>query len=514
MTIHRFHGGLSLAGHKAESTAGVITPCPLPAQLQISMLQHSGEPALPCVEIGDYVQRGQRIGAINNDRGAVVHSPAAGTVVALSMQRAAALNLPSIMHVIIDVDQTNTHTQTMRFAPLDPTNTAVDALLERIRDAGIVGLGGAGFPSADKLSIQRKTLILNGAECEPYISCDDRLLRESAEQVLHGGQLLGRIVGAQEIILAIEDRMPQALQACEQALTQLPDCPVQLRAVPTIYPAGGERQLIYTLTGLEVPSGGLPREIGVLVHNVGTAVAIWQAAVEGEALTERIVTVTGPGVAKPGNYRVAIGTPIAHLIACAGGYTERAQRLIHGGPMTGIALPDDSFTIGKTSNCVLVLDAQPLRTDAAAATPCIRCGECARVCPAQLLPQQLHWTIGAQQWNDTRELGVFDCIECGGCDLVCPSHIALTDQFRYAKSELRHRDRSQQQADAARERFESRNQRLERIQTQRQAQRQQHNSSVANAAANALARAKAKREQSSTPASSNKDTNDHSSGQS
>lgn len=460
--LHRFHGGLRLPGRK--QAAAPIRACPLPGELVLPMLQHVGEPAEPCVERGMRVRRGERIGSARGPLGAHVHASADGIVAAVETRP---LPHPSGLRGLCVILHPQGEQHVDHAAPIeDWQHVSPDALIARIAEAGIVGLGGAAFPTAAKLEVPRRLLILNGAECEPCISCDDRLLRERADAVVQGGRLLGRAVGAERILLAVEDSMPEAFEATRAACEGHGG--VELVAVPTVYPAGGERQLIRVLTGREVPSGGLPRDIGVVVQNVATAAAVWQAVRHGDALTSRIVTVAGRGVASPGNFEVALGTPIAHLVAQAGGYTDAAARLVLGGPLMGLALPDDGYPIVKGSNCVLVLGADEVR-DPAPELPCIRCGECARACPAQLLPQQLLAFGRAEQWPRATAHGLFDCIECGCCDLVCPSHIPLVEQFRYGKNTIRFREFETAEAQAAKQRFEVRQQRLAREAAEREA---------------------------------------------
>lgn len=489
MRRHDFFGGLRLAGDKA-ALAGPIRPCPLPPQLAVPLRQHAGEAAEAAVAVGETVRRGQRLGRARGTRSVPVHSPAAGRVLAIESRPLPGDDGP-VPHVLIAVAG-DAHEP---LPPLDWRSTPPAALLQRMHEAGIVGLGGAGFPSAEKLAVGRHTLILNGAECEPHIACDEALLRERAEAVVLGGRALARIVGAGRILLAVEDDMHAALAACGKAIAEHGEGAVELVAVPNRYPQGGERQLIQTLTGQEVPRGGLPRELGLVVHNVGTAAAAWQAIHAGEPLTRRIVTVSGKGVARPGNFEVAIGTPIAELIAAAGGYTDAAARLLLGGPLMGIALPHDAHVIGKTSNCVLVLAESELR-DPARELPCIRCGDCASVCPARLLPQQLLAQVRGEQLDAAQAQGLDACIECGACDLACPSAIPLSAHFRFGKRRLRQLANERTAAADARQRHLARQQRLLREaqeHSERLAARKAEVAS-ADAVAAALARARAKRQ--------------------
>jgi len=456
MTLHRFHGGLKLAAHKSVSTASSCAACVLPTELVLPVNQHAGDAAECVVQVGQYVRRGELIARAVGERSAAVHASSSGTVIAIEMRATPQASAETALCVVIATDGRD---ETQTLTPIENwRDVSREILLERIAAAGIVGLGGAAFPSAMKLSVTRDTLILNGAECEPYISCDEVLMRERAAEVIAGTQLLAHICKAERVVLAVEDRMREAHAALAAAIQ---DAAIELICVPTIYPAGGERQLIRVITGHEVPSGGLPRDIGVICHNVATAVAAWRAVVHGEALTERIVTITGRGVKKPGNFRVRLGTPIAHLVEQAGGYTPQAARLVMGGPMMGVALPNDATPIMKATNCVLVLadkDVQPTAPE----LPCIRCGECAEACPAQLLPQTLLTQLRDGAFGAADQQGLFDCIECGACAFVCPSQIPLVDWYRFGKSELRLRQDQLARADLARARYHARNERLAR----------------------------------------------------
>jgi electron transport complex protein RnfC len=358
------------------------------------------------------------------------------------------------------------------------------ALRARVREAGIVGLGGAAFPTAVKLSAGSgiKALILNGAECEPYICCDDMLLRERAVEVVAGAQALLHALEIERCVIAIEDDKPEALAALEAALERESDDRLRVVAVPSRYPEGGEKQLIQVLTGEEVPASGVPPDIGYLVQNVGTAAAVARAVLYGEPLISRIVTVTGHGIERPGNMEVRLGTPVADVIAACGGYADGARHLIQGGAMMGFSLRSETVPVIKATNCLLVATEDDIRPREPA-WPCIRCGECAVACPAHLLPQQLYWHTRAENFDDASEFGLFDCIECGCCDVVCPSRIPLTGYFRFAKAEIFARERERASADIARERFEARKSRLEAEAAEKQARAQARKAALKEAGA-------------------------------
>jgi electron transport complex protein RnfC len=468
--LRRFHGGLHLPPNKHQSTRLPIAPAPVPKRLILPLQQHIGEPAEVLVQVGERVRKGQVIARASGYVSVPVHASSSGTVTEIGdhpVLHPSGLSAPC---VVIDTDGKDEWTElpepTPDYTALDPS-----ALRNRVRDAGIVGLGGAGFPSFIKLNPGAgkavDTLVLNGAECEPYISCDDMLMRERPEQVIRGAQIMRHALHAARCLIGIEDNKPEACAALRQALEQIDDPLIDVVVVPTIYPTGGEKQLIRILTGKEVPSNGLPLDIGVVCHNVATAATVYAALHEAKPLISRVVTVTGGGVAEPRNLEVRIGTPVRELIEYCGGYTD-VKRLVLGGPMMGFTLLSDEVPITKTGNCVLAATAQE-SPEPPPPMPCIRCGSCAEVCPAQLLPQQLYWHSRSKEFDKVQDYHLFDCIECGCCAYVCPSHIPLVQYYRFAKTEIWAQEREKRKAEQARRRHEFHTARLEREKAEREA---------------------------------------------
>lgn len=513
MTLHRFFGGLVLPALKPAPAP--LRRLPLPERLRVPLLQHADTASEPCVGVGDRVRRFQRIGQRPADRlGADVHAPAAGRVVALERGPVALPGTPEAIHVVIEVDAHAAQAWLAgdreapdddRLPALDPRTASPDRLRQRWADAGLVGLGGAGFPMADKLVGDYQLLILNGAECEPVVACDETLLRERADEVLAGGQLLARVTGATRVVLAIEQRMASALSAVRAALTarsaqDVDEPAIELAVLPDRYPAGGERQLIQAITGEAVPDGGLPRDLGVLVQNVATAASAWRAVVHGEPLVSRLVTVGGDGVDQAATFDVALGTPASQVAAAVGGWREDAMVLRAGGPMMGVALPHEDVAVIKTTIALTAWREGSARREAP--RPCIRCGDCASACPSRLQPQLLHARLHVPEGSDlagATALGLGACIECGACDAACPSAIPLTAGFVAARQAARQGQQQRAQADAAKQRFERRIERLQHeadAAAQQQAQRVRR---ISGAAAAALAKARSKRTGDSPP---------------
>lgn len=464
-----FPGGLNLPANKQQSTALPIQRPPLPRRLVLPLQQHIGEPAVPCVVAGQRVLKGQLIAKAGSAISVALHAPTSGTVVEVSEQpypHTSGLLMPAI---VIDSDGAE------KWTTLEPTPAYASLsgaeLLEHLRQSGIVGLGGAGFPTAAKLASRAQddlhTLIINGAECEPYISADDLLMREHANELVEGIEVLMHILQPQQVLLGIEDDKPEAIAAVQAAIGERP---IRLQPIPTRYPSGGERQLIQILTGREVPSGGLPADIGMLCVNVGTAVAVADAILRGRPLISRITTLTGAALARPCNVEALIGTPVGELLDFAGLDRAKLDRLLLGGPLMGDSLPSPDVPLLKTANCLLAATREELPAPTQA-LPCIRCGDCAQVCPASLLPQQLHFFALGEDHDQLMGHNLFDCIECGACAYVCPSSIPLVQYYRASKADIRELEQRQLKAEQSRLRFEQRQDRLRQEEDQRAADR-------------------------------------------
>ncbi|SDT93477.1 electron transport complex protein RnfC [Pseudomonas pohangensis] len=474
-------GGIHPDERKTLSNRTAIQSAPLPKRLILPLNQHIGTPAEPCVSVGQRVLKGQLIAEATSAVSVPVHAPTSGTVSFIGAQPYPHVSGMLAPAVVIDSDGLD------EWAPLQPCDhfhqLAATELLEKIRAAGVNGLGGAGFPTAVKLSArpQQKihTLIINGTECEPYITADDLLMREKAAELLSGINILAHLIQPEEVLIGIEDNKPEAAAAI---LRLIGERPYEVVVFPTKYPSGGEKQLIQILTGREVPSGGLPADVGVLCQNVGTTVAIHDAVILGRPLISRITTLTGEALARPMNVECLLGTPVSELLAFAGLQQDKLNRLIMGGPMMGFTLPALDVPVIKTTNCLLASTAAELPAPPPA-QPCIRCGDCAQVCPASLLPQQLHFFALGEQTDQLKAHQLFDCIECGACAYVCPSSIPLVQYYRAAKAGIREQEQLQQKADYSKQRFEFRQERLRLAEEQKEAERQ------ARAERNAKARA-------------------------
>ena len=466
-----FPAGLMLDAHKRQACDSPIVELPLPTHVVLALDQGAGYSAEPVVAVGDAVAAGTLVARADHPFASAVHAPLAGIVVAMET-RAAAVQGGRSFCIVIEGDGSDRIDDSVR-PVTDPASLGPEELIQRMRDAGIAGLGGAGFPAPTKLAAARDlgahTLVLNGAECEPWICCDDALMRAAADDVVLGALILRRAAGAVRCVIAIEDDKPAAIATVAAAIERLRDAGLTLAVVPAVYPQGAERQLITAVAGVEVPAGGLPTDAGVICQNVATAAAVASWVTHGEPMLSRIVTVTGSGVARPCNVRAPIGTPLAALIAACGGYRGTPLRLLAGGSMTGRALPSDEIGLTKAMNCVLVATQDDIGSRLGAVEmPCIRCGDCANVCPAGLLPQQLLRAALADAHDTLRQFGVHDCIDCGLCDYVCPSQIPLADRFRHARRRLHEVEAMANKAAAARERHELHKRRLQEAATAEQ----------------------------------------------
>lgn len=460
--LHQFHGGMQVDGHKAESLSRELQQASLPPQLILPLKQHIGDYNKPLVKVGDRVLKGQVIAANSSLICAAVHAPSSGVISAIEKLPVPHPSGQTDLCIVIDVDGDD---EAAESDPVDIEQLSPDELTDLICRAGIVGLGGAAFPTSPKLSRGRAqrvdTLVINGVECEPYITCDDSLMRNFAPLVIRGIGYLQQILSPKTTLIAIEDNKPEAFGLIKGALSNNPLPDTEMVAIPTLYPAGGEKQLIQILTGKEIPQGKLAFDIGLFCQNVGTCVAIARAFEHGEPLISRIVTLSGDNIRQPGNWEVRLGTPISHLVELAGGYHDsHLSHLVMGGPMMGFSLGSNQIPIVKASNCILVMRNETIPRTGAYHDECIRCGKCTEVCPAQLLPQQLYWHARAKNYDRDQEFHLFDCIECGCCAAVCPSQIPLVQYYRAAKSEIRAAQKAQLKSDRARVRFEQREKRL------------------------------------------------------
>lgn len=480
--LWHFHGGLHLPDEKALSNQTPVQPHWLPPLLVLPLRQHIGQAAEPLVQAGDEVLKGQLIAQGTGLVSANLHAPTSGRILEIATRPIAHVDGLGDLCILLEPDGKETWAELPEpmpdYARLDPGK-----IIERIRWAGIVGLGGATFPSAVKLSpgpdFAIHTLIINGAECEPYISCDDRLMREGAERIIQGIAILRHVLQVTgECLIGIEDNKPEAISAMQLALSKQPLPATEIVVIPTLYPSGGERQLIQILTGQEVPSGKIPASIGMVCHNLATTAAIADAVLEGKPLISRILTLTGRGVPNPGNFEVLLGTQVGEVVVQGGGYRPEVDRLILGGPMMGLTLPTDKVPVTKGTNCILVPAPGELEPFGESG-PCIRCGLCALACPVKLLPQQMYWHARAKDMDKVQDYSLFDCIECGCCAQVCPAHLPLVQYYRFAKNAIWHQAAEKHKAEHARERHDARQARLERLERERKEKLQQKKAAAA-----------------------------------
>ena len=460
-----FPGGVHPPQQKSLSNSASITRLPLPDKLVVALKQHIGANGKLIVEKGQHVLKGQALTIPKANWSVPMHAPTSGTIADIKLMPSAHPSALPELSVIIEPDGKDLWCE---LNPIkNPATLSHDELINIIHQAGISGMGGAGFPTYVKADTKQpiEFLIINAVECEPYITADDMLMREHAKQIVQGIELMQQLLNPTLCIVGIEDNKPEAIAAMIQAAEH--NSLILVQKVPTIYPSGGEKQLIKLLTNREVPNNGIPADVGILVHNTGTLFAIQQAVYEGKPLIERVVTVTGNTIHKPGNVWALLGSEIKHLLDCQGFSPVPQQQVIMGGPMMGFTLPTIRIGVVKTTNCILAPDHKEL-AEPGPEKACIRCSACADACPASLLPQQLQWFAKSKEYDKLQEHNLFDCIECGACAYVCPSEIPLVQYYRVAKVEIKEQQAEKIKADRAKERFDARKERLDREQAERQ----------------------------------------------
>ena len=428
-------GGVHPHDNKEFSAHKAITAVPLPAKAIIPLVQHIGAPAKPVVQKGDAVKVGQLLAEAGGFVSAPIHSPVSGKVTKIDTAIDAwGMKMQAIY---IDVEGDEWLPEIDRTDIIVPySNLEPKDIIEKIKNAGIVGLGGACFPTHVKLmpppGKKAEVLIVNGVECEPYLTCDHQLMMERGEQILVGIELVMKALGINKAIIGIENNKPDAIAHMQQLTADVPGVTVQ--PLKLRYPQGGEKQLIDACIGRQVPSGALPIEVGAVVDNVATLFAVYEAVMKNKPLISRVMTVTGKDVKNPGNYEVRFGTPLADVLELAGGVPDSTGKVIGGGPMMGRAMQNLDMPCNKRmSGALLMTKEESVRVEP---SPCIRCGKCVSACPMGLEPYLLAKLSAAQNWEKMEELSIMDCIDCGCCLFTCPSHRPLLDYIRLGKGKV------------------------------------------------------------------------------
>lgn len=459
MKLFRIRGGVHPTENKHLTEDKPITPLPLFFLYHIPLQQHIGAPAEPEVEIGDHVLKGQLIAAGRGMISANIHAPTSGKIAAIGPYIAPHASGLQGRTITIEADGKDEWAELPE--PLDWQEATPAEISKRVADCGIVGMGGATFPSAVKLNLGNrydlKTLVINGSECEPYLTCDDRLMQEEAHAIMHGIAIMSKALGVENTLVGIEKNKPEAIAKMKMAAKEFDT--ISVVALPTRYPMGSEKHLVQALTGKETPARGLTADIGVVVHNVATAKAVFEGVTKGRPLIERVVTVSGRAIHTPRNLSVLIGTPIEELIEFCGGLDEIPQQILSGGPMMGQPLRSTSIPIVKGVNGVLALNREDVKQDDQ--MPCIRCASCVTACPCGLVPLEMAAFIRNDDLEGAVKLGLQDCISCGSCSYTCPSHIPLVHSFNYAKGKLTETQRTQHRQEETKRLAEARTIRME-----------------------------------------------------
>lgn len=482
MKLFPIRGGIHPDYRKELASEKAIVALPLPALLYIPLQQHIGAPAEVLVAEGYPVRKGQMIARSVGMISAPQHAPTSGRVASITLIPAPHPSGLAQTTIVIETDGREEWAELP--APIDdPLNADPHAIAERVAQSGIVGMGGAAFPSAVKLNLgsQKKldTLLLNGAECEPYLTCDDRVMREHADEVIDGARIMAHALGVPRVVIAIEDNKPQAIAAMTDAAR--PYAEVIVAGVPVQYPMGSERHLVQAITGRETPAKKLTADIGVVVHNVATARAVHHAVRFGRPLLSRVVTVSGAAVKETNNIEAPIGARVADLVAFCGGFVSEPASLVNGGPMMGQPLPGLDVPVVKGMSGILALTAAEI--NAAPASACIRCGSCVTICPCGLSPVEMAAFIRKDNFEVAARLGVTDCVSCGSCSWVCPSHIPLVQYFNYAKGMINDLERERRKNDQTRILAEARTLRVEKAAAEKAAALAAKKAQVAAAAA-------------------------------
>lgn len=472
--LHKFNGGIFPKYYKELSANQPVRETFIPEKLIIPLQQQVGLPAELLVEVGDKVKKNQLLARSSKDASKAlvvpVHAPTSGEVTAIEKHTLPHPSGLQDLAIELKPDHKDIAIENiLQVSGEEPQNP--QELKKVILDAGIVGMGGAGFPTYAKIPDAKNkihTLLINGAECEPFITCDDLLMQTDADAIVHGAIITAKALGASRILCGIETNKPSAIKAMSkaaQAQSESSLLTIEVISVESVYPMGGQKQLTQELTGLEIPENAHAIDLGMLMMNVATFAAIYRAVKFGQPLTQRMVSVTGLGFATPFNIQALIGTPFIELAKLAQPKTPLNYQLVMGGPMMGFAVQDNQVPVIKTTNCILANPPEPAEVQ----MPCIRCGECMDACPVNLLPQQLYWYSQAHEFDKVEKLNVFDCIECGCCSYVCPSHIPLVQYYRNAKSEIREIKAEERAVELAKKRHEFKLARIEREKQEREA---------------------------------------------